>query len=194
VVSRVLNRLRAEQGFGLIELTIAMVMLNIGILAIVAAFNSGALSLARASRVANANVIADNYMERYRGYRNCQIYLLSSTIPATAPYSTDSSYSASQVTEAQAQNGQIPATCALTGGTAVVCGTTPTATQLSVSAHNTCYMGPDKRTYIVDIFITPVSVASGGNQKKVTLVVRDPTKPSSWLVRQVSTFDSFDAP
>ncbi len=188
-----LSRLRREDGFGLIELSIAMVMLNIGILAIVAAFNSGALSLARASRVANATVIADSYMERYRGYRNCQIYLLSTTIPATTPYTTDTSYSATQVTEAQTANGQIPATCALTGGTAVSCGTTPTAAQLSVTAHNTCYTGPDKRTYIVDVFITPVSVTSGGNQKKVTLVVRDPTKSGSWLVRQASTFDFFDA-
>ena len=43
-------RLRSEQGFGLIELLMAMVMLNIGILAVVAAFNSGIFALNRASR------------------------------------------------------------------------------------------------------------------------------------------------
>ena len=40
-------RLRSESGFGLIELLMAIVVLNIGILAIVAAFNSGIVSLNR---------------------------------------------------------------------------------------------------------------------------------------------------
>ena len=47
-------RLRSERGFGLIELLMAMVMLNIGILAIVAAFNSGTVALNRASGDADA--------------------------------------------------------------------------------------------------------------------------------------------
>ena len=38
-------RLRSEKGFGLLELLMAMTILNVGILAIVAAFNSGALAL-----------------------------------------------------------------------------------------------------------------------------------------------------
>ena len=46
----VIADLRSEEGFGLIELLISMVMLNVGILAIVAAFNSGALAIKRASR------------------------------------------------------------------------------------------------------------------------------------------------
>ena len=39
---------RDESGFGMIELLMAIVMLNIGILAIVGALNSGALALGRA--------------------------------------------------------------------------------------------------------------------------------------------------
>ena len=42
-------RLRGEEGFGLVELLMAMVMLNIGLLAMVAAFNSGALRFHRPS-------------------------------------------------------------------------------------------------------------------------------------------------
>jgi Tfp pilus assembly protein PilV len=38
-------RLRGEEGFGLIELLIAMVVLNIGILALVATFQAGALAI-----------------------------------------------------------------------------------------------------------------------------------------------------
>src|SRR5689334_23276241 len=59
-------RLRSERGFGLIELLMAMVMLNIGILAIVAAFNSGMLALNRASRISTASALADSQMEVYR--------------------------------------------------------------------------------------------------------------------------------
>ena len=44
-------RLRSESGFGLIELLMAIVLLNVGILAIVAAFNAGIVSLNRASRI-----------------------------------------------------------------------------------------------------------------------------------------------
>ena len=46
----VFARPRDESGFGLIELLMAMVMLNIGILAIVAAFNSGILTSNRRPR------------------------------------------------------------------------------------------------------------------------------------------------
>ena len=59
-------RLRSQEGFGLIELVISMVMLNVGILAIVAAFNSGAVALRRASEISSAAVLADKQMELYR--------------------------------------------------------------------------------------------------------------------------------
>ena len=58
--------LRRDGGFGLIELLIAMTMLNIGLLAVVAAFSSGIVSLNRASRITTAAVLADGQMELYR--------------------------------------------------------------------------------------------------------------------------------
>ena len=50
----------------MIELLLAMVILNIGLLAVIAAFNSGIVTLQRASRVTTASVLADQQMERYR--------------------------------------------------------------------------------------------------------------------------------
>ena len=50
-----IDRLRSEGGFGLLELLVSMTMLNIGILAIVAAFNSGALALKHAGEVSTAS-------------------------------------------------------------------------------------------------------------------------------------------
>lgn len=59
-------RLRREEGIGLIELLIALLVLNIGIFATLAAFTSGAVALRRASHTSTAAAIADKYMESYR--------------------------------------------------------------------------------------------------------------------------------
>lgn len=64
--SALLSRLRGSSGFGLVELLIALMVLNIGIFATVAAFNSGVLSLRRASHVSAAAALADKQMEAFR--------------------------------------------------------------------------------------------------------------------------------
>src|ERR1051325_1987118 len=99
---REIVRLRrlCERGFGLVELLIAMVMLNVGILAIVAAFNSGTFALKRASRISTSTALADKQMELYRALPYASISLDPTTIPSTAPYTTDSAYSTTQVTAA----------------------------------------------------------------------------------------------
>ena len=75
--------LRSEEGFGLIELLVSMMMLNIGILAIVAAFNSGAIALKNAGEVSTASVIGDKQMELYRAL-NCTEIALDTTAVGTA--------------------------------------------------------------------------------------------------------------
>jgi len=52
-----------------------MVMLNVGILALVATFQSGALAIGRSAYSSNATVVADKTMEVYRALRNQAIYL-----------------------------------------------------------------------------------------------------------------------
>jgi Tfp pilus assembly protein PilV len=66
----VLLRAREEKAFGLIELVIAMVMLNVGILALVATFQSGALAIGRSAYNSNASAVADKTMEVYRALEN----------------------------------------------------------------------------------------------------------------------------
>lgn len=68
-------RAAEEEGFGLIELLMAMVMLNIGILALVAAFQTGAVALSRSSAVSNGAAVADKTMEVFRGLQSCWVYL-----------------------------------------------------------------------------------------------------------------------
>jgi hypothetical protein len=74
---------------------------------------------------------------------------------------------------------------------------------MAVAAHNTCALGPDGRTYIVDVYIRAVQVPNGttsagtpyngGLQKQVTVVVRDPRHPTVSLVRESTTFDPLSA-
>src|SRR5436305_15235856 len=73
-------RLRSERGMGLIELLMAMVMLNIGILAIVASFNSGIFALNRASKISTASALADSQMELYRAITYTAIALDSTSL------------------------------------------------------------------------------------------------------------------
>src|SRR5262245_64142413 len=47
----------------------AMVMLNIGILAIVAAYQTGTFALNRASKISTASALADQQMELYRAIK-----------------------------------------------------------------------------------------------------------------------------
>ena len=65
-----LLRAREEKAFGLIELVIAMVMLNVGILALVATFQSGALAIGRSAYNSNASAVAGKMMEVYGALEN----------------------------------------------------------------------------------------------------------------------------
>lgn len=65
--NRALRRLLDERdGFGIVELLIALTVLNVGIFATIAAFNAGYITLRRASRTATAASVAERQMELYR--------------------------------------------------------------------------------------------------------------------------------
>lgn len=160
-------RVSDQQGFGLIELLIAMVVLNIGILAIVAAFNAGIITLGRASRVTTAAVLADQQMELYRAITYDSIRLAAGTIPGSAPYTADTAYSATQVTTPTCSGPPYPDEC----------NASRTAT------------GADNRSYRVDTYIVQATPTGGRPVKQVTIVVRDATNTSRVYVRQASSFD-----
>jgi Tfp pilus assembly protein PilV len=174
-------RLSSERGFGLIELLMAMVMLNIGILAIVAAFNSGIVTLNRAGRISTAAALGDKTMEAYRAVPYGCIY--ENTPGTDSTYTGDAAYDS---------------TYQITTGSS--CGTAPAA----ASATQT---GADRKRYRVDTFVvwacstgsvsgtssSPVCSAAGAGRplKKVTVVVRNPSALTARpFVRIASTFDA----
>jgi len=56
----------SEDGFGLVELLVAMVILQVALLALVGAFGAGSVALGRASRANTAQALANQQMELYR--------------------------------------------------------------------------------------------------------------------------------
>jgi Tfp pilus assembly protein PilV len=173
--------LRQEAGFGLIELLMAMTVLNIGILAVVAAFNSGGVALRRSSAIGTASVLADKQIELYRALTYDAIALDSTSIPGGSPYTTDAAYSATQAT--------------------AIC-TTPLPDQCNASRivdSTTTPASPDRKKYRVDTYIVddhPASTASPYNMpangrvvRKVTVVVRDGRDLNRVLARESTSFD-----
>jgi Tfp pilus assembly protein PilE len=72
-------RMRNEDGIGLIELLIALLVLNVGIFATLAAFTSAAATLKRSSRISTAAAIADQEIETLHNMKFQQIVNLSPT-------------------------------------------------------------------------------------------------------------------
>ena len=64
--NRLMAKLRGEDGLGLVELLIALLVLNVGIFATLGAFTSAATAIDRASHVSTASAISDKQMETYR--------------------------------------------------------------------------------------------------------------------------------
>jgi hypothetical protein len=169
----------------MLELLMAITMLNVGILAIVAAFNSGALALSRASRASTATALADTQMELFRGIKYSNIVQTASewsSATADGTWTADSTY-----TSSTAMNGGSP-----TSPRALV----PTLTTCPNTNANSCdpsftTNGPDGRSYRIDTYLyydTPSSY--GGQLKVITVVVRASNDTSHSLARETSTFDA----
>ncbi len=151
----------------MIELLAALSVLNIGILAIVAAFNSGAVALRHASQISTAAALGDKQMELYRAITYNAIVLDPTAVAATdSVYQADSAYSASQVT----------ATCS------------PVVDSCNPSRAISSGTSPDHRSYRVDSYITLATPAGARQLKQITIVVRDGGTMQA-LARISSTFD-----
>jgi Tfp pilus assembly protein PilE len=185
-------RLRKQEGFGLLELLMAMTMLNVGILAIVAAFNSGALALRRANATSTASALADKQMEQFRALRNCALFLTVAN--STTAQGADATYTADT---AFAVNGTTVGTVTIAPITASSTGLpSPLPANCGSAAFNptATAQGADGRNYRVDIYLFPFQPTGGGWTKQVTIVVRDATSVTRTLARESSTFDPSTAP
>ena len=155
-------RLRDEGGFALVEMLIAIVVINIGLLAILLSLTSGMATLRRSAETSTASSIADKQLEKYRAVAFTSIYLDTAALATTdSTYQSDAAYSASQVSQ----------TC---GTLTAVCTPSQTVT------------GPDGRSYRVDTYIVWTTPSGGTAVKQVTVVVRK-SGTTATLARVVST-------
>jgi Tfp pilus assembly protein PilV len=77
--------MRSEDGIGLIELLIALLVLNVGIFATLGAFTSAASTLKRSSRISTAAAIADQEIEALHNMKFGNIVNVPSTLWPNAP-------------------------------------------------------------------------------------------------------------
>jgi Tfp pilus assembly protein PilV len=174
---------RDEDGLGLVELLIAMMVLTVAILALVAAYGSGYSALNRATRISSATLLADSQMERFRALKFANI-ALNTTCGASctqdSTYTSDTAYSS---------------TAQVTGCSTTDQSCLPTQT----------LTGPDGRSYRLDTYVSCETLsggtfalgsasacAPGGSSsvvKLVTVVVRKSTGTGDW-VREQSTFNT----
>lgn len=111
-------RMRNEDGIGLIELLIALLVLNVGIFATLGAFTSAASTLKRSSRISTATAIADQEIEALHNLKYGNILNVASpATPATWPNAPDGGtynywvvVTAGQVTGGSANNKQAAVT------------------------------------------------------------------------------------
>ena len=168
-------RVRDEGGFGLIELLMAITILNIGILAIVAAFNSGIVTIRRASMVSTASVLADQQVEQYRRLTYDQIALDSSKLSGVNnTYKCDSALG----------TGTCPYS---TGSEVTITCTSPISATCTPWRTTT---GPDHHQYVVASYVLTENPTGTARQvKRVAVVVRDGMNTSKVLAREITTFD-----
>jgi|SoiMethySBSTD1v2_1073268.scaffolds.fasta_scaffold1585927_2 prepilin-type N-terminal cleavage/methylation domain-containing protein len=182
---RLRQRAASENGFGLVELLIAMTILSIAVGALLAVFTSSAVSLRRAGEKGTALTLADTQMEKYRTRTFTAVRIDGSLIPTSGTYvtanATDSTIPPSTNQAVAGQNGDEDC---------------PTTDEPAACLPVQNVTGPDGHTYRVETYVNYVNndstlsirtPASDLPLKLVTVVVRDATT-GSIMARESSAF------
>lgn len=165
----------------MLELLMAMVMLNVGILAVVAAFSSGNAALYRANRSSTAGALANKQMEAYRGLKYDNIVFVTSEWTSAIANST---YTGDTVYQTNMYNPVAPH--------ALVPTVTTCPANVAAAACDPSYTttGADHRSYRVDTYLYFDTPTSGQQLRAITVVIRNPDDLTRTFTRVSSTFDS----
>ena len=175
MIGRLVARLRGEDGLGLIELVIALLIINVAIFALYTSFTAAGSAVLRANRVSTATVVAEKQIELYRAMLWNRIGLKDTSITASASdtvHTGDASWPDAQTAYASC-----------------------TASAPECMAVQGPVTGPDGKTWRIDTYISTLvsgagGVTSGRPVKRVTVTVRrwnDQT--AAPLARLVAAFD-----
>jgi Tfp pilus assembly protein PilV len=156
---RTVRFVRAEDGFGMIELLAAMVVMLVGILAVFSLFQAGMVQLRRASTATTAAAIADSEMEHFRAIRYDSIGLADAAVLATdATYKAHGAYKADTSPAATLSSGI-------------------TSAQLTIPVSSAAGF-PSAAPYIVKIGDELVQVSGGAGT--TTWTVRENVNAANW--------------
>ncbi len=191
---------RDESGFGLIELLISIVVLQIALLALVGAFGAGSVALGRAAKINTAAVLADQQMELYRSMPYDAIGLDTAAAPTTGTYIADTTVCPPSQNPVCGNSGPVNNTNNSTWSCTAASGSSSVSTYFSANGINPCTAhrvvnsvstprSPDSRTYYVDTYIKYGTLTAGERPaKQVSIVVREEAT-SKELALIASTFD-----
>lgn len=188
----------AEDGFGLIELMAALVVLTIALLALAAGYDQAFLSLHRASQKTVAAELADKQLELYRALPYASIGLDATTTTNVGTvgnaaydsrYTNDPILAGDYVTDQQTGiTSQLPSgtvnDVAVSG-----CGSTPNCLPIQ------SVTGTDKRSYRIETFVRDRTDPANNTgirwtERVVTVVVQDAgTAGDPEILRITSAFD-----
>ena len=180
-----MSRLRAEGGFGLVEMVISLVLLNIGLLALVGSLNSGAVAIARASRIAAATTLGDQQLSLYRALTWNALALDRTS--AAALTGTDNAYSCDAALKLD-----LAAACSSSNRKALHTTTTCASPLPVYCIPSRTVVGSDGGLYRIDTYIvseTPTGVPQARPVRTVTVVVRNAHDTSRAWARLSSTFE-----
>jgi type II secretory pathway pseudopilin PulG len=202
-----MERLRDQEGFGLVELLIAMTTLAVGLMAMVAAFASASFGVNRGTRVQTATSIADSQIETFKMliFDHVGTDTSSGVLSALdATYKNDTacydSVTATYCTNTASGNSSYKKLIAPTGTTCTAGSTVAGINAwfyVDAQSARPCdpsrtITGPDGRSYRIDTYPEYQAAGSGyaavRKRKQVTVVVRDGVTNME-LARETSTID-----
>jgi type II secretory pathway pseudopilin PulG len=191
------QHITSEDGFGLVELLVAMVILQVALLALVGAFGAGSVALGRASRANTAQALANQQMELYRSMTYDPIGLDTAGAPTTGMYVADTSVCAASQTPVCGNTGPRNNAGTSLWSCTAASGSTSVSLYYSANGINPCVAhrlvsgasSPDGMTYYVDTYIKlTTSSATQRAFKQISVVVRD-SGTGRQLVKEITTMD-----
>ena len=166
------RRVAADNGFGLVELLIALTVLVVGVLATFGVFQSSLLHLGRATKISTAAAVGEQQVENLRAVRFDVIGINPAGWTAAlgnATYTGDTACQGTCTTQGSASGESI------VGASGII---------MPISSAT----GADGKQYTIHTYALWQTIVAGRSVKKVTIVVRDPVTSKVWA-RIVSSFD-----
>ena len=167
------ERAHNEDGFLLLELIAAMLVLSIALLALFGAYSMGYFAIASSAKTSAAGLLANNQLELYSSLSYGSIGLDATTL--TSVKSSDPTYS----TDEAALPGGASGDRTISG-----CGSSPQCMPVQTLT------GADNKSYKVETFIRDIAdnpSISGRPERNVTVVVRNLSVSGSPIVLTMQT-------